>query len=95
VRPGLARAGSEQAMREPLFREAYPVDSNGGWPSEALYRAFDRDVVIRVKAGRRGGRLLVIGDPAFLTDRVLENENTAWEGNVTLLEDLLDRDAGA
>jgi hypothetical protein len=94
VRPDLDRAGFEQARKEPLFREAYPVESEGGWPSAALYRAFDRDIVIRVNAGRRGGRLLVIGDPAFLTDRVLENENSAWEGNVTLLEHLLDGDDG-
>ena len=32
---------------------------------------------------------MLIADAAFLTDRVLENETSAWEGNVALLGDLL------
>ncbi len=68
--------------------------SAGTFPVTSLYRAFDRDVAIRVDAGESGGRLLVIGDPTFPTDRVLENEHDAWEGNVSFLAAMLAAGAG-
>jgi hypothetical protein len=95
IRPNLDQAAFELARKEPRFREAWPVVTDPRWSSISLYRAFDHDVVVRVEVGSRGGQLLVIGDPAFLTDRVLENETTAWEGNVRLLEDLLQAEGGA
>lgn len=89
VEPDLDEASWRRARRRPQFRQAWPITSHGLARRRVLHRAFGHEVVVEAVAGRAGGRLLIIGDPEFLTDRVLENENAAWEGNVTLLSDLL------
>ncbi len=96
VEPLMDRSRLEDAMAFPQFRRAYPVQASGAHEVRSHYRAFDRDVVLelRTRGGDGGGRLLVVGDPDFLTDRILENEQTAWEGNVLLLANLLSKGGG-
>jgi len=92
------RAAFEQARRRPQFRAAWPVLSSGLVPTRPLYRGFGRPIVVEAAiegAGGRRGRLLVIADPDFLTDRVLENETDAWEGNTALLARMLAPDGGS
>ena len=75
----------------PQFRRANPVVSGGAAPARSLYSAFGHDIVVQARSRGGAGRLLVIGDPEFLTDQVLESEHDAWEGNLELLGNLLDR----
>ncbi|HZI94020.1 MAG TPA: DUF4350 domain-containing protein, partial [Patescibacteria group bacterium] len=90
------RAAYEAGRRRPQFRRAWSVrHAEQGAPVavRSLYSAFGFDVV--VEAHREGGgRLLLIADSDFLTDRVLESENDAWEGNVNLLSGMLRREGG-
>ena len=94
ILPDMDRAAFEAQRRQPQFRRAYPVASTGVAPVRSLYRAFEHDVVVEARPGGGSGRLLVIGDPDFLTDRVLEDENGAWEGNVSFLRRLLEGERG-
>jgi hypothetical protein len=93
IRPDMTLEELERAMGSPQFRRAHPVLDQGLYPSRIHYRAFERDVVKEVMTPA-GGRLIVLADPDFLTDRVLENEHAAWEGNVSLLSRLLTGKAG-
>ncbi|MGH9870737.1 MAG: DUF4350 domain-containing protein [Candidatus Polarisedimenticolia bacterium] len=93
VRPDLTREEYERALLAPQFRNAWPLESSGSVPVRSFYQAFGYDVVARASSrSPSGGALIVIADPEFLTDRVLENESTAWKGNVDLLARLLERD---
>jgi len=88
LRPAMDSEQLSRARQQPQFRDAWSIVS----PEDATprYRGFDRNIVVELAAGTQGsGRLIVIADPDFLTDRVLENEQTAWEGNVVFLRDLL------
>jgi hypothetical protein len=77
------------ARSRPQFRRAWPIVIDPAARARVWYEAFDRPVVAERHAGPRAGRLMLIADPSFLTDDVLENERSAWEGNVDLLSRLL------
>jgi len=90
VRPDMTSAEYERAILEPQFRNAWPIEAGGSVPVRSFYEAFGHDVVVRASSrSPAGGSLIVIADPEFLTDRVLENESAAWKGNVDLLARLL------
>ena len=88
VRGDLDAAAFAQTLAQPQFRDAWPVTGPPGTRSH--FNAFGHDIVVDAPLeGTSAGRLIVLGDPDFLTDRVLENETTAWPGNVAFLERLL------
>lgn len=90
VRPDMTRDELEQARLAPQFRSAWPVEMAGATRTRSLHADAGHDVVVSAAArSATGGALVVIGDAEFLTDRVLENENAAWKGNVDLLSRIL------
>lgn len=89
ILPDMDLAAYEAQRRFPQFRRAWPVMTDGTIAVQSLYRAFEHDVVVQAHPPEGRGRLLLIADADFLTDRVLESENGAWEGNVELLRRLL------
>jgi len=92
LRGDLDEAAYARALNEPQFRDAWPVSGPPGTKSH--YAAFGRHIVVDAPRGDAAGRLIVLADPDFLTDRVLENETAAWPGNVAFLEQLLASEAG-
>ncbi len=93
VRPDMTRHELEQARLAPQFRSAWPVETAGAVRTRSLLEDSGHDVVVSAAArSGSGGSLIVIGDAEFLTDRVLENENAAWKGNVDLLSRILSPD---
>lgn len=88
IRPDMDESGFQQARRSPQFRRAHPVLTGDPLAVRSHYKAFGRDVVLELRSGA-GGRLIVLADPDFLTDGMLENEHGAWEGNVSFLSRLL------
>ncbi len=93
VRADLDQESYARAMLQPQFRDAWPIEGPAGMKSH--YAAFGHAIVVDApRAEASSGRLIVLGDPDFLTDRVLENETTAWPGNVAFLERLLAAEEG-
>jgi len=93
VRGDLDQESWARALAQPQFRDAWPIEGPAGMKSH--YAAFDRDIVVDApRAGASTGRLIVMGDADFLTDRVLENETAAWPGNVAFLARLLGGEEG-
>lgn len=81
----------QKIQQEPHFANAWPVSSTDGTPLRPLYTYEDFDIVATKNIG--SGAVTVIGDSRFLRDKVLENEDTAWPGNVTFVKDMLRADA--
>jgi len=74
----------------PQFKRAWAVGMTRPGSVRIWYEAFGRPVVADVMAeGEEAGRLMLIADPSFLTDDVLEDEHGARAGNVKLLTHLL------
>ncbi|MGQ0568272.1 MAG: DUF4350 domain-containing protein, partial [Armatimonadota bacterium] len=89
IQPDTDRAGWQARQSQPQFRRAWPLVGDGTSHVRALYRAFGFDVVVEARSTGCAGRLLVVGDPDFLLDRVLEDEHGAWPGNVDLFRRML------
>lgn len=77
----------QKIQQEPHFANAWPVSSTDGTPLRPLYTYEGFDIVATKNVG--SGAVTVIGDSRFLRDKVLENEDTAWPGNVTFMKDIL------
>ena len=87
----LEDAEYQKIQQEPHFGNAWPVSSTDGTPLRPLYTYEDFDIVATKDVG--SGAVTVIGDSRFLRDKILENEDTAWPGNVTFMKDILRADA--
>jgi len=85
----LPRTGEvlKEVLRQPHFKEAWPVKVGAGLRAESFYRYGEDDLIIFRPIGNGGA--LVIGDSRFLHDKTLEAEKAWWEGNIKLLRDIL------
>jgi len=92
VEPDMTRDELERAMRSPQFRDAWPVIALAQGAARSLFEASGYTVV--AESSGKAGRLVVLGDPDFLTDSVLEDEQSSWPGNVDYLERLLRGEGG-
>ena len=81
----------QKIQQEPHFANAWPISSTDGTSLHPLYTYEDFDIVATKSVG--SGAVTVIGDSRFLRDKVLENEDTAWPGNVTFMKGILGADA--
>ncbi|MEM7201161.1 MAG: DUF4350 domain-containing protein [Planctomycetota bacterium] len=72
----------------PRGRESWPVHSDGRLPSTVHFAVDDLAIVREVAVG--AGRLAVIGDSWFLSDKNLEGETSHEPANVALLKTLMD-----
>lgn len=77
----------QKTLGEPHFMEAWPIEITDGGDSETLYAYKNLPIVIAKRRGQ--GKLVVIGDSQFLHDRTLENERSAWPGNVGFVRRIL------
>ncbi|HKY34124.1 MAG TPA: DUF4350 domain-containing protein [Candidatus Polarisedimenticolia bacterium] len=90
VRPDMREDEYRRARAGPQLRNAWPIERSGTGVTLSRFSAFGHDVVLESRSRQPGGgRLIVIADPELPTDRVLENEWAAWEGNVDLLAAIL------
>jgi hypothetical protein len=81
----------QKIQQEPHFANAWPVSSTDGTPLRPLYTYEDFPIVASKNVG--AGAVTVIGDSRFLRDKILENEDEAWPGNVNFVKDILRADA--